>query len=54
MPVVIKIEDHGAVIHIKQNSCSVTIDENTSYQFEGESKMEAVWQAVVAYLEAEQ
>lgn len=52
MPVVIKIEeDHGYSISIENKSCRVSVDEETTFESEAETKMEAVWKALVAFLE---
>lgn len=51
MPVVIKIEDdleHS--ITIKNKTCIVTVDEDTKFESEAQTKMEAVWKAVVQFL----
>lgn len=52
MPVVIKIEDEGHTVHIEGSRCTVMVDEEISFESEAESKMDAVWKAVVAYLES--
>lgn len=55
MPVVIKIEeDLGHSVLIQDNLCRITVDEDTSYEHEGEDKLDAVWRTVVKYLDAEQ
>ena len=52
MPVVIKIEeDEGHPIRIEGKTCSVTLSEDHLIEAEADSKLEAVWQAAVAYLE---
>ncbi|NGP76833.1 hypothetical protein G3570_09330 [Balneolaceae bacterium YR4-1] len=52
MPVVIKIEDDlGYSITIKNKTCRVTVDEDTAFESEEQTKMEAVWKAVVQFLE---
>lgn len=51
MPVVINIEeDLGYSITIKNRTCRVSVDEETSFKSEAETKLEAVWKAVVAFL----
>ena len=53
MPVVIKIEDDlGYTIRIEGNNCTVTAGEEV-FEAEAETKLEAVWKAVVGCLEAE-
>lgn len=55
MPVVIKIEDDlGHSILIQDKLCRVIVDEDTVYEHQGDSKLNAVWRAVVKYLDAEQ
>lgn len=52
MPVVINIEeDLGYSVRIEQRTCRVTVDDDTSFESEAETKMEAVWRAVVDFLE---
>lgn len=52
MPVVIKIEeDDGHTVRIEGTTCSVITDSDT-YEASSDSKMEAVWKAVVTYLDA--
>lgn len=54
MPVVIKIEEEmGHTVVIAGNSCMVEVDEDTSFSAEGDTKLEAVWQAIVDFLEWE-
>ncbi|WP_138429218.1 hypothetical protein [Fodinibius saliphilus] len=54
MPVVVKIEnDMGHTVIIKGTSCEVITDEGTSYSAEEDTKLEAVWQAIVNFLDAE-
>lgn len=53
MPVVIKIEeDLGHTVRIEGNRCQVIVDEDTSYEAEGDNKLEAVWRAIVKFLES--
>lgn len=55
MPVVIKIEeDLGHSVLIQDHLCRVIVDDDTTYEHEGEDKLDAVWRAVVKYLDAEQ
>lgn len=52
MPVVIKVEeDLGHSVRIEGTSCSVTVDEDTAFEVEADTKMEAVWRAIVEFLE---
>lgn len=52
MPVVINIEeDLGYSITIENRTCRVMVDDNTFFESEAETKMEAVWKAVVDFLE---
>lgn len=54
MPVIIKIEDEmDYTIHIAGHSCKVAVDDQTSFAAEEETKIEAVWQAIVDFLEWE-
>lgn len=54
MPVVIKIEEEmGAMVVIAGKSCMVQVDDETSYSAEADTKLKAVWHAIVDYLEAE-
>lgn len=50
MPVVIKVEEEGATVHIEGTNCTVTVDEDIVSEASAETKMEAVWKAVVDYL----
>lgn len=51
MPVVIKIEeDLGYSVLIKNNRCRIEIDENTVFDNEAESKLEAIWYTIVDFL----
>ena len=53
MPVVVKIEEEeGHSVRIEGQRCSVTGEDDT-YDSEADSKMEAIWKSIVAYLEAE-
>lgn len=55
MPVVIKIEEElGHSVLIQDNLCRVIVDDDTSYEHDGDDKLDAVWRAVVKYLDAEQ
>jgi len=55
MPVVIKIEeDKGHTVQIKNNRCRILVDEDQTFEIEADTKMEAVWRAVVEYLEWDQ
>lgn len=50
MPVVIKIEEQeGHTVRIEEKECIILADDEI--KAEADTKMEAVWQAVVAYLE---
>lgn len=52
MPVVVKIEDDlGYTVTISGKTCRVTVDEDTEFEAEADTKMEAVWKAVVAFLD---
>lgn len=54
MPVVVKIEDEeGQAVLIEGKHCTVQTEEGEEYPASADTKMEAVWKAVVAYLEAE-
>ncbi|NGP86727.1 hypothetical protein [Fodinibius halophilus] len=54
MPVVVKIEnDMGHTIVIKGTSCEVITKDGDSYSAEEETKLKAVWQAIVDFLDAE-
>lgn len=51
MPVVIKIEDDlGYSVLIKDKACMVVVDDDTTFECEAETKMEAVWRAIVDFL----
>ncbi len=53
MPVVIKIEeDLGHTVRIEGNHCQVIIDDNTTFEAESDKKLEAVWRAIVKFLES--
>jgi len=53
MPVVVKIEEEmGHSISIEGTSCTVTTDSG-SYEAEEETKLKAIWQAIVDFLDAE-
>lgn len=52
MPVVLKIEDDlGYTVRIEGKSCTVIVDDDTSFESEADTKMEAVWKAIVSFLE---
>lgn len=52
MPVVIKIEDElGYSVLIKDKACMVVVDDDTTFESEAETKMEAVWRAIVDFLD---
>ncbi|MDX1671826.1 MAG: hypothetical protein R3211_05755 [Balneolaceae bacterium] len=54
MPVVIKIEeDLGHSVVIRDHYCGIEDDGEIISENEGESKMEAVWQAIVDFLESQ-
>ncbi len=54
MPVVIKIEeDLGHSVLIDGKHCKVTLDNGTSFEAEADKKIEAVWRAIVKFLEAQ-
>ncbi|MDZ7659399.1 hypothetical protein [Fodinibius sp.] len=54
MPVVTKVEeDLGYSVLIQDNFCRVIVDEDTGYEHEGESKLDAVWHAITACLDSE-
>lgn len=51
MPVIINIEeDLGYSTIIDGRTCKVVVDEDTIFESEAETKMEAVWRAVVEFL----
>ncbi|TYP94897.1 hypothetical protein LX73_0190 [Fodinibius salinus] len=53
MPVVLKIEEEmGHTVVIEEKSCKVITDEDT-YAAEGDTKLKAIWQAIVDFLESE-
>jgi hypothetical protein len=53
MPVVVKIEDdEGHTVRIEGKTCAVILDDDTIFEAEADSKMEAVWTAVVDFLGA--
>lgn len=53
MPVVIKIEeDMGCTVVIAGNSCMIEVDEETTFSNKAKSKLQAVWQTIVDFLEA--
>ena len=53
MPVVIKIEeDLGHTVLIEGNHCEVKTDDGSVYDAEADKKIEAVWKAIVKFLEA--
>ena len=52
MPVVIKIEDDlGYSVLIKDKACMVVVDDDTTFEAEADTKMEAVWSAIVKCLD---
>lgn len=52
MPVVVKIEDDlGYSVDIAGKTCKVNVDDNTVFESEADTKMEAVWRAVVDFLD---
>lgn len=52
MPVVKKIEeDMGHTVVIAGNSCMIEVDEDTRFSAEADTKLQAVWQAIVDFLE---
>lgn len=52
MPVVVKIEDDlGYTVNISGKTSEVSVDEDTVFKSEADTKMEAVWRAVVDFLE---
>lgn len=54
MPVVIKIEEAlGHTVLIEGNRCRITTGDGAEFEHEAENKMEAVWQAVVNFLESD-
>ncbi|MFH5832060.1 hypothetical protein ACG2F4_09785 [Halalkalibaculum sp. DA3122] len=54
MPVVIKIEeDLGHTVHIAGNRCQVVVDDDTIFEAEADKKLEAVWKAIVDFLDAQ-
>lgn len=53
MPVVIKIEEEmGHTIVVEGTSCKVITDDDT-YAAEEDTKLKAIWQAIVDFLESE-
>lgn len=52
MPVVIKIEEEmGHTVVIAGKSCMIEVDDETVFSNEEESKLKAVWQTIVDFLE---
>lgn len=52
MPVVIRIEDDlGHTVAITGKECRISVDDETVFESEAETKMEAVWKAVVDLLD---
>lgn len=52
MPVVIKIEeDLGYPVTIKGKNCKITADEDRAFEYEGDTKLDAIWHTVVSFLE---
>ena len=53
MPVVVKIEeDEGETIRIEGHTCAITTDTD-EYMAEADNKIEAIWKAIVKYLDGE-
>lgn len=51
MPVVVKIEDDGGLtVRIEGNACSILSGGGKEVSAEADTKIEAVWRAVVSYL----
>lgn len=51
MPVVVTIEeDLGHSVVIRNRMCRVEVDEETSFEETADSKLEAVWLAIVSFL----
>lgn len=52
MPVVVKIEEElGCNVIIEGQSCKIITDDDVSFSAEEDSKLQAVWQAIVDFLE---
>lgn len=52
MPVVVKIEEEpGASVVIERATCRIEVEGEIVSEQEAETKMDAVWQAIVNYLE---
>jgi hypothetical protein len=52
MPVVVKIEeDLGCSVTIEGQSCIIKVDNENSFSVEEDTKLKAVWQAIVDFLE---
>lgn len=52
MPVVIKIEDDlGYSVLIKGHFCRIAVDDDTVFENEADSKLEAIWYTIVDFLE---
>ncbi len=53
MPVVVKIEEEmdGSVL-IEGNYCRIKVDEDTVFENESDTKLEAVWRTLVEFLES--
>ncbi|SMO45474.1 hypothetical protein [Fodinibius sediminis] len=52
MPVVIKIEeDLGYLVLIEGKRCKITADEDTVFENESDTKLEAIWHTIVDFLE---
>lgn len=52
MPVIIKIEeDLGYPVQIKGKSCKIAAGGDTVFEYEGDTKLEAIWLAVVNFLD---
>jgi len=52
MPVIITIEDElGYPVLVKGKSCKITADGDTTFEYEGDTKLKAIWHTVVDFLE---
>lgn len=51
MPVVIKIEeDLGHSVLIKNSFCRIAVDDDTVFENEADSKLEAIWYTIIDFL----
>lgn len=51
MPVVIKIEeDLGYSVLIEDKLCRIVVDDDTSFESEGDNKLESVWRGITKFL----